>query len=203
MKSINITRSDQFIPAGAGNTVWNWRSRSPQPVYPRWRGEHHHSLVAEIIRASLSPLARGTRTPPVRVCENLQFIPAGAGNTLHCSSSTRIVSVYPRWRGEHRFNARLRHFRYSLSPLARGTRYRCSMISVLRQFIPAGAGNTSHASDCNRCFTVYPRWRGEHAYGHAQTCHSASLSPLARGTLPGIVADDVAGQFIPAGAGNT
>ena len=52
-------------------------------------------------------------------------------------------------------------------------------------------------------YTVYPRWRGEHAVmaiGHAA---GGGLSPLARGTQIEIDQQIRSARFIPAGAGNT
>ena len=52
-------------------------------------------------------------------------------------------------------------------------------------------------------YTVYPRWRGEHAVmaiGHAA---GGGLSPLARGTLQLDARMNLLTRFIPAGAGNT
>ncbi|APT78792.1 CRISPR associated protein [Salmonella enterica subsp. enterica serovar Cerro] len=71
-------------------------------------------------------------------------------------------SVYPRWRGEHRyaFAVFIKHF--GLSPLARGTPH-CSMIAAeMSRFIPAGAGNTTGNGSTASGDAVYPRWRGEH-----------------------------------------
>ncbi len=50
----------RFIPAGAGNTDGAQRRRQPVSVYPRWRGEHHHSKLHNLQNPGLSPLARGT-----------------------------------------------------------------------------------------------------------------------------------------------
>ncbi len=51
----------RFIPAGAGNTKFNFNEQRWQAVYPRWRGEHP-ALAAQVkISLGLSPLARGTR----------------------------------------------------------------------------------------------------------------------------------------------
>ncbi len=72
----------RFIPAGAGNTgitVIHW---PPISVYPRWRGEHCNSLISDLPRLGLSPLARGTPVPGRGCISILRFIPAGAGNTL-------------------------------------------------------------------------------------------------------------------------
>ncbi len=71
----------RFIPAGAGNTSYFLLSRSAFSVYPRWRGEHPKSQFDDDAWDGLSPLARGTRTPPRTKPVAERFIPAGAGNT--------------------------------------------------------------------------------------------------------------------------
>ena len=51
--------------------------------------------------------------------------------------------------------------------------------------------------------SVYPRWRGEHAFtGHIGNWFPG-LSPLARGTQYIGAGDTQLTRFIPAGAGNT
>ncbi len=71
------------------------------------------------------------------------------------------------------------------------------------RFIPAGAGNTSYPQPAKYRRPVYPRWRGEHALTKKQRAELRGLSPLARGTLPGVDRALVQARFIPAGAGNT
>ena len=53
------------------------------------------------------------------------------------------------------------------------------------------------------CYSVYPRWRGEHNVRLSPLCVVAGLSPLARGTLHGFGFLFDGRRFIPAGAGNT
>ena len=90
----------------------------------------------------LSPLARGTLVGRLEVQFHPRFIPAGAGNTAKQNCIDRVLSVYPRWRGEHEM-AVLAAFDYGgLSPLARGTRFVAHFCSIFLRFIPAGAGNT-------------------------------------------------------------
>ena len=90
-----------------------------------------------------------------------------------------------------------------LSPLARGTRQNGLSSLVRLRFIPAGAGNTCFRKSMDYCYSVYPRWRGEHCsvVFILPACHG--LSPLARGTLPYRLPDIIFLRFIPAGAGNT
>ena len=110
----------RFIPAGAGNT-YKTRTHPPRgAVYPRWRGEHAAIIQKRTQGIGLSPLARGT--PALFAALSLvargtrqaapsggrgsRFIPAGAGNTSPSTPVSKLISVYPRWRGEH-------HHRYA------------------------------------------------------------------------------------------
>ncbi|ELP08020.1 hypothetical protein SEEE5621_00657, partial [Salmonella enterica subsp. enterica serovar Enteritidis str. 6.0562-1] len=56
----NSTDRQQFIPAGAGNTIIGNLSWTGTAVYPRWRGEHESGGQQRGEILSLSPLARGT-----------------------------------------------------------------------------------------------------------------------------------------------
>ncbi|UYA58657.1 hypothetical protein NAL19_391 [Pectobacterium sp. F1-1] len=172
-------------------------------VYPRWRGEHMLSSAAAVSLSGLSPLARGTLIQVALEQLSARFIPAGAGNTTTTGKTTRLGSVYPRWRGEH-LGVRFRvDIRGGLSPLARGTPIRNRTSDVILRFIPAGAGNTLPAQLLDSAYSVYPRWRGEHGGPADSLFPSAGLSPLARGTQPPFRSLIDGTRFIPAGAGNT
>ena len=158
----------RFIPAGAGNTkpparppittpVYpRWRGEhgdngyplAPISVYPRWRGEHCNSLISDLPRLGLSPLARGTPVPGRGCISILRFIPAGAGNTRWIRVLHSTAAVYPRWRGEHSSCNSCANSISGLSPLARGTQISVPASSVLLRFIPAGAGNTLSIHNC-------------------------------------------------------
>ena len=70
-------------------------------VYPRWRGEHRTVLGFLKDCGGVSPLARGTHISVIFRDIRLRFIPAGAGNTAFIYAGVSLLSVYPRWRGEH------------------------------------------------------------------------------------------------------
>ncbi|EYD84097.1 hypothetical protein AB98_3340 [Escherichia coli 1-176-05_S3_C1] len=53
------------------------------------------------------------------------------------------------------------------------------------------------------CYSVYPRWRGEHRITPRFLPRQRGLSPLARGTLHEPKFQGWDSRFIPAGAGNT
>ena len=115
----------------------------------------------------------------------------------------RVVTVYPRWRGEHIFGAFFITGARGLSPLARGTLAQWLIRQYPHRFIPAGAGNTAFWFPQYLFHSVYPRWRGEHGSCTPSPAVRGGLSPLARGTLTNRVATVEDGRFIPAGAGNT
>ena len=111
-------------------------------VYPRWRGEHQNALLHKIDVIGLSPLARGTHSGASRKFSTSRFIPAGAGNTPTEFTINLMATVYPRWRGEHFLLTAEALSAAGLSPLARGTPKPFTENTILKRFIPAGAGNT-------------------------------------------------------------
>ncbi|VDZ74591.1 Domain of uncharacterised function (DUF2825) [Atlantibacter hermannii] len=132
----------RFIPAGAGNTRRSCRRLQGVAVYPRWRGEHHFSPANVAFWRGLSPLARGTLAFNTGLRSSERFIPAGAGNTWPLCPDSSLISVYPRWRGEHKLYSIAAMVPGGLSPLARGTPGYSWEYQTLTRFIPAGAGNT-------------------------------------------------------------
>ncbi len=193
----------RFIPAGAGNTLAAKLIPSARPVYPRWRGEHDAQALACWAVSGLSPLARGTLVNVHEPGFIGRFIPAGAGNTHRCRSSSNPPPVYPRWRGEHAKHLDVNQVLLGLSPLARGTHVYRANLNTGERFIPAGAGNTERWRVPFPRISVYPRWRGEHLPHHIGADREGGLSPLARGTRNGYSGEFRRHRFIPAGAGNT
>ncbi len=135
---------------------------SRSPVYPRWRGEHSVVTTYHNLRRGLSPLARGTLISKPITFQLVRFIPAGAGNTPTSADEKPVVTVYPRWRGEHSPAELNKINADGLSPLARGTPPGGLHQRGLQRFIPAGAGNTCRFLGDITLMAVYPRWRGEH-----------------------------------------
>ncbi len=159
--------------------------------------------VQTVFLPGLSPLARGTQRGLMSALNHHRFIPAGAGNTMLPSFTPFLISVYPRWRGEHWLRAKTGVCRRGLSPLARGTPLTESDIARACRFIPAGAGNTRARIQLDAIRAVYPRWRGEHTHGKEVPSGGTGLSPLARGTPKNKIKAMFSMRFIPAGAGNT
>ena len=72
----------RFIPAGAGNSCFNPRLISRQPVHPRGCGEQCKAGDHNRGRDGSSPRVRGTGCTSPLSPMSLRFIPAGAGNSL-------------------------------------------------------------------------------------------------------------------------
>ncbi|AHG10266.1 hypothetical protein ECRM12581_17760 [Escherichia coli O145:H28 str. RM12581] len=65
--------------------------------------------------------------------------------------------VYPRWRGELETCHEVDLSVGGLSPLARGTLHEKWQACQHPRFIPAGAGNSTHAHTARSPDSVYPR----------------------------------------------
>ncbi len=193
----------RFIPAGAGNSVFEPAVNFSHSVYPRWRGELIDNPKRDRIENGLSPLARGTLQHCPTPRGHFRFIPAGAGNSVAASISCSIAAVYPRWRGELAYSVSPLDSAAGLSPLARGTHMQHAADIVARRFIPAGAGNSNLLLSVPYRVPVYPRWRGELTAATIANGQVYGLSPLARGTRTYRRPGPLQLRFIPAGAGNS
>ena len=89
-----------------------------------------------------SPLARGTRRPPVTKPPLMRLIPARAGNTSRTLAGMRHRPAHPRSRGEHDGAALRVDDSCGSSPLARGTLKGDFSGGGAGRLIPARAGNT-------------------------------------------------------------
>ncbi len=133
----------------------------------------------------------------------MRFIPATAGNTRRYGERSGMVSVYPRYRGEHFWGCPVKIWVGGLSPLPRGTRLRSALFCRVRRFIPATAGNTNEIMSLILSRAVYPRYRGEHLMVRRFRFLILGLSPLPRGTRLIYNKHKSRNRFIPATAGNT
>ncbi len=172
-------------------------------VYPRYREEHIINYNLRKLPVGLSPLPRGTLAVLHNQHYSLRFIPATAGNTLFSGQTRSKITVYPRYRGEHRFRCGGLSGCGGLSPLPRGTLHRVTQHDRVKRFIPATAGNTQSFVVKVSVTAVYPRYRGEHENQYWEHYRKIGLSPLPRGTRPSPPPLQNKLRFIPATAGNT
>ena len=111
----------RFIPACAGNSVFDRSHDYKTTVHPRLRGELLHNHILNFVNGGSSPLARGTQLEDGTATLGQRFIPACAGNSRYMACGEYGSTVHPRLRGELPLlisNYRVNH---GSSPLARGT----------------------------------------------------------------------------------
>ena len=157
----------------------------------------------EGIAAGSSPLARGTHDKFRDATGTFGLIPARAGNTGSSGRTIQRWRAHPRSRGEHRVNALIQITPSGSSPLARGTRVLNAYVAGSVGLIPARAGNTYGTGECRLAPGAHPRSRGEHNLCVCCATSGVGSSPLARGTLCGLLRRIGGLGLIPARAGNT
>ena len=91
----------RFIPAGVGNTSSGKTKKENLTVHPRWCGEHGFRNCSFPFKYGSSPLVWGTLSSEFFLLVVHRFIPAGVGNTYILKNATIILTVHPRWCGEH------------------------------------------------------------------------------------------------------
>ena len=74
-------RGVRLIPARAGNTAGDEKTRTATAAHPRSRGEHNQHSQKVTEKTGSSPLARGTRAMDWLGLTQMRLIPARAGNT--------------------------------------------------------------------------------------------------------------------------
>ena len=81
-QSITFTQSLRFIPACAGNSIFDQCGEVLAPVHPRVCGEQPHVSLSASSRTGSSPRVRGTDLQANRALRRERFIPACAGNSI-------------------------------------------------------------------------------------------------------------------------
>ena len=162
VKKERLRNQLRLIPARAGN-IRAPSTATPLPsAHPRSRGEHFLWLLALLLAAGSSPLARGTfyRASPAR--KLMRLIPARAGNIQPRRRRSTQSTAHPRSRGEHSLRLCLLPFPSGSSPLARGTSARFAFSRRWCRLIPARAGNIGWGGYDSGATPAHPRSRGEH-----------------------------------------
>ena len=98
--AIFLLECSRFIPACAGSSSADPAESSPIPVHPRVRGEQAVYLARHRQPDGSSPRARGAGFHDDSPSRRFRFIPACAGSRNSPASSSSLISVHPRVRGE-------------------------------------------------------------------------------------------------------
>ena len=112
-----------IIPACAGSTRRRRRCPPQCRDHPRMRGEHSTSECDPVSRPGSSPHARGARDLVAGRADRVRIIPACAGSTATCTSSTWPGRDHPRMRGEHVYVPSPPRPQVGSSPHARGAHF--------------------------------------------------------------------------------
>ena len=150
--------------------------------HPRVCGEHLACVVTLLLAAGSSPRMRGTRMRSSVRGIQIGIIPAYAGNTASCSSSTHCSRDHPRVCGEHSADPWMLSEATGSSPRMRGTQVRRGVRLGRRGIIPAYAGNTTTGAPAAGTCRDHPRVCGEHWRCRTGMLNVRGSSPRMRGT---------------------
>ena len=155
---------------------------------PVWISDHPRSrgVYASISRGrrgkyGSSPLARGLHAHGAVRNRLDRIIPARAGFTCRNWVRSMVMMDHPRSRGVYRAVAECAVCTDGSSPLARGLRPGQSVRASVARIIPARAGFTPAAGECNLFRPDHPRSRGVYLRGIILRRRRRGSSPLARG----------------------
>ena len=170
-----------IIPARAGFTRRECRSRRRGGDHPRSRGVYPTVTARVESIPGSSPLARGLRSRTPRSDQQERIIPARAGFTRMAVNADNVLGDHPRSRGVYEFNPVSRQTNFGSSPLARGLRGCHEQPRGPKGIIPARAGFTSKRTAPWWTSSDHPRSRGVYPTAALKRLQQAGSSPLARG----------------------
>ena len=177
-----------IIPARAGFTRRECRSRRRGGDHPRSRGVYPTVTARVESIPGSSPLARGLRSRTPRSDQQERIIPARAGFTPTSSVAADGGADHPRSRGVYGSDVAPPVALEGSSPLARGLLdIRRDRIEN-RRIIPARAGFTVLSTGQVTIDRDHPRSRGVYGLRYCWRMRRTGSSPLARGLLlPGLL----------------
>ena len=192
-----------LIPAHAGKTRRDRRSRALQRAHPRSRGENPTRAADTPSLGGSSPLTRGKLWRPPGGAGGVGLIPAHAGKTWTRGNAGAPRRAHPRSRGE---NLRLiagMGPQLGSSPLTRGKRIPAPVRSSGPWLIPAHAGKTAPRKSRPPTRGAHPRSRGENHPAPRGSRTPVGSSPLTRGKRLFRLGCNHRRRLIPAHAGKT
>ena len=178
-------RNAGIIPACAGSTLLVSATPCRARDHPKPARLSSRSDGDPVSRPGSSPHARGARDLVAGRADRVRIIPACAGSTATCTSSTWPGRDHPRMRGEHVYVPSPPRPQVGSSPHARGALvlacYKIKAIGI----IPACAGSTIVRVKPYTKQGDHPRMRGEHCAVTLALIAAVGSSPHARGARAG------------------
>ncbi len=150
-------------------------------AHPRGSGEHWWSSCGACSPTGSSPRERGALLRPAAVGEPGGLIPAGAGSTRPCQTSTARRPAHPRGSGEHPGGDGRTKSREGSSPRERGALPGHHGAPFRPGLIPAGAGSTPQRCGSAPGTGAHPRGSGEHLRDAWSGAQLSGSSPRERG----------------------
>ena len=151
-----------------------------------------------------SPRMRGTHIPPAPSRPWDRFIPAHAGNSIHCDACwPDIRGSSPRMRGTHS-EYLMRYSKYRFIPAHAGNSFVHTAVRHSMPVHPRACGELDERGRMAHPLTpVHPRACGELICGPRCLWRCSGSSPRMRGTLFRVRSGSCQNRFIPAHAGNS
>ena len=199
----NLGPIGRIIPAHAGNSAHDLKTRLARADHPRACGELLGFLCSQPDALGSSPRMRGTRL--IRHWRRgwLRIIPAHAGNSWRQSPWPRLLADHPRACGELILADVTAARLIGSSPRMRGTRFLDSLRNLRDRIIPAHAGNSTSLIGPVPLPPDHPRACGE-LLDSATGCETLDgSSPRMRGTPGHSITWVYCMRIIPAHAGNS
>ena len=162
--------------------------------------KHNHQVG---FRQGSSPFARGVLCGIPSILRNQRIIPACAGSTSLCVSTSSFPEDHPRLRGEYCTVNERRNHRIGSPPLARGVPTTAPNKAGGNRITPACAGSTIMSAVFFISRRDHPRLRGEYVLTLVIVKGDVGSSPLARGVQQRRSCWTCDTRIIPACAGST
>ena len=150
----------RIIPAHAGFTTGCRLRRPRAPDHPRTRGVYSSVTVQARVRSGSSPHTRGLQGADGDGAGDAGIIPAHAGFTSPCRSSSRERADHPRTRGVYHVTRAWAGALPGSSPHTRGLRGAAGAGQPRQGIIPAHAGFTRRRGPAGSGGQDHPRTRG-------------------------------------------
>ena len=193
----------RLIPAHAGKTTRQRRTRELARAHPRACGENESGFLRGSFEAGSSPRMRGKHLDCPAWAASEGLIPAHAGKTKAPGAIISKYPAHPRACGENRIERANNLHAEGSSPRMRGKRLRGREQACSGGLIPAHAGKTASVPIVDVYQRAHPRACGENQLLPLLKARKTGSSPRMRGKPCRGLRECRGDRLIPAHAGKT